>query len=243
MPACCSRASGEPLPPRPVVCTARCKGVDPDFLFGCLEFAPPSSSARTAASDRVRTALCRGATPELSNALGSAPTDKRYSIVSSLCGRTPPVRVRRVVERLRASAIFRPAIGAVRDQELRNVAPKCRSSHMQSCVALIKVVSDISEEKGRSLTTRRAHVGRHGRKRRTRSQAPGHLVHASADDDADEIKKGRGHLPTHAFGSSKCGFSIRPIRLPNGSATVATLIPSPTSCTGVTLVAPVATKC
>ena len=39
MPACCARAASEPLPPRPVVWTARCKGVDP-ALFGCLGLAP-----------------------------------------------------------------------------------------------------------------------------------------------------------------------------------------------------------
>ena len=82
MPACCSRACGVPLPPRPVARTARCKGVDP-VLFGCRTFAPPSKSARTAASDRVRTALCSGATPALSTALGSAPTEIRYAIVSA----------------------------------------------------------------------------------------------------------------------------------------------------------------
>ena len=50
-----------------MVCTARCRGVEPD-LFGALGLAPPSSSARTAGSDRVRTARCRGATPEPSRA-------------------------------------------------------------------------------------------------------------------------------------------------------------------------------
>jgi hypothetical protein len=82
MPACCSRACGEPLPPRPVVWTARCSGVDP-ALFDRLGSAPPSTSARTAANDRVRTALCSGDTPERSNALGSAPTEMRYTMVSA----------------------------------------------------------------------------------------------------------------------------------------------------------------
>src|SRR5436190_9288940 len=65
MPACCSRACGDPLPPRPVVCPAISSGVDP-FPFRCAGSAPPLSSAVTAGSDLVLTALCSGATPDLS---------------------------------------------------------------------------------------------------------------------------------------------------------------------------------
>jgi hypothetical protein len=53
------------------------------------------------------------------------------------------------VERLRSTAIFRSAIGCLRNQELRNPAPKCRGSHVQSGVARIEVVSDVGEEKCR----------------------------------------------------------------------------------------------
>src|SRR5205085_12557331 len=43
--------------------------------------------------------------------------------------------------------------------------------------------------------------------------------------------------------AEKCGFSMSPIRFPNGSATVATLIPSPTSWTGDVSVAPARVNC
>ena len=66
----------------------------------------------------------------------------------SLRRRIPSVGVRRVVKRLRSPAIFRSAIGSVRNQEFRDLAPKCRSSHVESRVARIEVVSDIGEEKG-----------------------------------------------------------------------------------------------
>src|SRR6185436_19996344 len=45
------------------------------------------------------------------------------------------------------------------------------------------------------------------------------------------------------IGNLKCGFSIKPIRLPKGSVTVATLIPPPTSSAGAATLAPAATKC
>ena len=66
--ACCWRALSEPLPLAPVVWTARCNGVEP-ALFGCLGFAPLSSSALTADNDRFRIARCSGRTPDLSTAL------------------------------------------------------------------------------------------------------------------------------------------------------------------------------
>ena len=62
MPACCWRAWSEPLPPprwsgRPGAAASI------RILFCALGFAPPSSSARTAGNDRVRTARCSGDTP------------------------------------------------------------------------------------------------------------------------------------------------------------------------------------
>lgn len=67
---CCSRASVEPLPPRPVSRIARSKG------------APPSSRARTAIAERVLTALWSGVAPFASLALAFAPADSRYLMVS-----------------------------------------------------------------------------------------------------------------------------------------------------------------
>jgi hypothetical protein len=57
------------------------------------------------------------------------------------------VGIRRVVQRLRSSAIFRSAVGPTRDQEFCNPAPKCGGSHVERCVARIEVVSDVGEEK------------------------------------------------------------------------------------------------
>ena len=47
---CCSRASGEPLPPRPGFRVARSKGVEPFLFFDCTS-APPATRARTATAD------------------------------------------------------------------------------------------------------------------------------------------------------------------------------------------------
>ena len=81
MAACSSRANEEPLPPRPVFCTARCKGVEP-LPFRRRASAPFMSSARTAAVQRVRTARWRGATPLLSSAFGLAPAAIRNSTIA-----------------------------------------------------------------------------------------------------------------------------------------------------------------
>jgi hypothetical protein len=97
------------------------------------------------------------------------------------------------MKRLCASAISRSAIGSVRDQELRNRTPKCCGSHVESRVARIKVMSDFGVEKGRGALTCSTCVGRRRRKSRTRSQAPGQLVEVPVDDNANEIKKDRGH--------------------------------------------------
>src|SRR5205814_9490166 len=43
--------------------------------------------------------------------------------------------------------------------------------------------------------------------------------------------------------ATKCGFSMSPIRFPNGSATVATRMPSPTSLTADSRIAPAFTQC
>ena len=93
----------------------------------------------------------------------------------------------------RSASILRSAPGSVRHQELRNRAPKCRSSHVESGVARIKVVSDVGEEKGRGLLTCSALVGRRRREGRTAGQTPGHLVDVPVHDHADEIKKDGGH--------------------------------------------------
>ena len=63
----------------------------------------------------------------------------------------------------------------------------------------IKVVSDFGEEKCWDVLTCRAHVGRRRRKSRTRSQASGQLVEVPVDDNANEIKKNRGHEIPRSF--------------------------------------------
>jgi hypothetical protein len=80
--ACWAFASGDPLPPRPVGRVASFSGVEPD-LFGSLGSAPPSSSARTAPLQRVRTARWRGATPLVSVAFGSAPAAMSAAITAA----------------------------------------------------------------------------------------------------------------------------------------------------------------
>ena len=107
-----------------------------------------------------------------------------------LCRRIPSVGIRRVVKRLRPSAISCAPLGSVRNQEFRNLAPKCRGSHMKSRIAGIEVVSDVGEEKGRGPLTRRAHARRGRGKSRTGSQMARHLVDVPVHDDADEIRKG-----------------------------------------------------
>ena len=106
-----------------------------------------------------------------------------------LSRRVPSVGIRRIVKRLRPSAIFCAPIGSVRNQEFRNRAPKCRGSHVKGRIAGIEVVSDVGKEKSRGLLTRRPNARRSGGQSRTASQAPGHLVDVSVHDDADEIRK------------------------------------------------------
>jgi hypothetical protein len=86
----------------------------------------------------------------------------RDEVLNGLClrDRIPPVRVSRVMERLRSSAVPRPAVRSIRDQEYRHLTPKCRSGHMQGRVARIEVVSDVREVEGRTLLACRAHGGR-----------------------------------------------------------------------------------
>src|SRR5215510_10702793 len=69
---CCAFASGDPLPPRPVVFIASSNGVEP-LLFVRVGSAPHSSRVCTAWGQRVRTARCNDDTPRLSVAFGSAP--------------------------------------------------------------------------------------------------------------------------------------------------------------------------
>ena len=59
MSCCASIAAGAPVPPRPVFCTARWNGVDPD-LFSAVGSLPALRRHRTAAAHRVRTARCNG---------------------------------------------------------------------------------------------------------------------------------------------------------------------------------------
>jgi len=125
----------------------------------------------------------------------------------SLSGRFPSVGVGRVVKRFRASTIFRPAIGSVRHQQLRDRAPKCRGSHVERCVARIEVVSDVGEEECRCLLTCSAHIGGHRRKSRTASQTPGYLVEVAIDDHPDEIKKDRAHRSRRFRVRSTSAFS------------------------------------
>jgi len=61
---------------------------------------------------------------------------------------TPPVRVGRVVKRLCASAVVRPAIGPIPHQKLGNRTPKRGGAHVKGRIACIKVVSDVGEEEG-----------------------------------------------------------------------------------------------
>jgi hypothetical protein len=51
------------------------------------------------------------------------------------------------VKRLRSPAIFRSAIGPVRNQEFRDPTPKCCGRHVESRIARIEVVSDFGKEK------------------------------------------------------------------------------------------------
>jgi hypothetical protein len=87
---CCAFASGEPLPPRPVVRVASSIGVEP-FLFLRRGSAPPLRRAFTAAAQHVRTARCKGVTPLLSTVFGSAPASMRHSTVAA-CARGFHVR-------------------------------------------------------------------------------------------------------------------------------------------------------
>ncbi len=81
MSFCCCLESEDPVPPRPVPWTARCKGVAP-LPFSRRGSAPLASRALTADAQRVRTALCKGVTPLLSAEFGSAPTSMRYSTMA-----------------------------------------------------------------------------------------------------------------------------------------------------------------
>ena len=66
-----------------------------------------------------------------------------------LCRRVPVVGVRRIVKRLGAAAILRVTVGPVRNQKPRDRTSKCRSSHVQSRVAGVQVVSDFAEKEAR----------------------------------------------------------------------------------------------
>ena len=78
--------------------------------------------------------------------MGSAPTDKRYSIVSACAVWLPVVGVRRVVKGFGSAAILRAAIRPVRNEEFRDRTPKRGGSHVEGRVAGVKVVSDFAEK-------------------------------------------------------------------------------------------------
>jgi hypothetical protein len=47
---------------------------------------------------------------------------------------------------LRASTIFRSAIGSMRNQKFRNFTPKCPGGHVERRVARIEIVSEIRKD-------------------------------------------------------------------------------------------------
>ena len=71
--------------------------------------------------------------------------------------RIPSVRVSRVVERLRSSAIPRAAICPMGYQQCRDRPPKCSRGHVEGRVARVEVVSDVGKEEGRALLACRTH--------------------------------------------------------------------------------------
>lgn len=109
------RASNVPVPPRPVSCTARYKGVEP-FPFLKLTSAPFRSKTSTAPGHLCRTALCNGVTPSLLPTFGFCTGFEQHTDSFDLSLRIPiPHRsaIGRIMQRFRPAAIPSSYISAV----------------------------------------------------------------------------------------------------------------------------------
>jgi hypothetical protein len=107
----------------------------------------------------------------------------------SLGGWIPMIGVRRVVQWLRSSAIFRSAVGPVRNEQFGYGAPECRGSHVESGVAAIEVMTDVGEEKGGGALSHRADLGRCRSQSRNPGHPAGHLLNRPACNESNEIKE------------------------------------------------------
>ncbi len=119
----------------------------------------------------------------------------------SLRSRVPVISVRRVMQRFRSSSISRPAVGAVRNQELGNRAAECRRSHVESRIAAIEIVTDIGKEEVGGCLSRRADLGRSRGESGSACHTAGHLVKRPADDEPNKIKESCVRGP-HQFTNS-----------------------------------------
>jgi hypothetical protein len=131
-----------------------------------------------------------------------------------LRSRLPSVCVRCVMKWFRASSILRSTIGAMRNQTFRNGAPERRGCDVQSGIADIHVVGDVSEEKGRGFLTCRAHLCPHRGKGRIRRQVAVYFRGVPRRNQTNEIKKRRPHAsvslhrPDTAFSSIACASFV-----------------------------------
>ena len=118
----------------------------------------------------------------------------------SLCDRVPMVGVRCVVKRLRSSPVLRMAIGAARNQQFGDRAPKRRRSDVERCVPGVHVVSDLWKEKGGGALSRGPFGRRHRREHWRRDQAARHFVAVCFGDQPEETKEGHpGMLEDDAY--------------------------------------------
>lgn len=170
MCCCCVFAWGEPVSPRPDVTIASLMAVEPrPFLRDGS--APPSSSARTAAAQRLRTARCKGVTPPMSTAFGSAPAAISRVMVSACFAGVPPssgrVAVCRVVQRLGAAAVPSCDVRTTSEEQFDDVRAICGGGEMEGGVTSVDVMPDSADKvlghtvgRGRSFDARRDQRGR-----------------------------------------------------------------------------------
>jgi hypothetical protein len=92
-----------------------------------------------------------------------------------------------------SSAILRVAIRQVRNEEFCDRTPKRGGGHVESCVASVKVVGDLSEKEVWRAVASRANLSAHSGKRGAGRQTAGHLVDVAIHDQSNEIEKDGPH--------------------------------------------------